>query len=235
MSVDDDRILSVSDDGKVTVKSAGSTKITISLPESTNYTAATSLTVEVTVNKRAYTVDSINKKYLYSRENEDSIDLLALLPADCGTVNFDVISTTDSSSFIEAPQYKEGKLAYKLAAGNIGNTATITVPVTTENYTINNGNSLIFNLELVEQKPLKPQGEITLQKNEMTYGEPLSVLQFNEAKFVDADTGEGIVGTLAWNAPDYKLEVGERLAEWIFTPDNVEYAPYIGYTTVTVQ
>ena len=235
VSVDDDRILSVSDDGKVTVKSAGSAKITNSLPESTNYTAATSLTVEVTVNKRAYTVDSINKKYLYSRENEDSIDLLALLPADCGTVNFDVISTTNSSSFIEAPQYKEGKLAYKLAAGNIGNTATITVPVTTENYTINNGNSLIFNLELVEQKPLKPQGEITLQKNEMTYGEPLSVLQFNEAKFVDADTGEGIVGTLAWNAPDYKLEVGERLAEWIFTPDNVEYAPYIGYTTVTVN
>ncbi len=235
VGVDDDWILSVSDDGKVTVKSAGSAKITISLPESTNYTAATSLTVEVTVNKRAYTVDSINKKYLYSRENEDSIDLLALLPADCGTVNFDVISTTDSSSFIEAPQYKEGKLAYKLAAGNIGNTATITVPVTTENYTINNGNSLIFNLELVEQKPLKPQGEITLQKNEMTYGEPLSVLQFNEAKFVDADTGEGIVGTLAWNAPDYKLEVGERLAEWIFTPDNVEYAPYIGYTTVTVN
>ena len=235
VGVDDDWILSVSDDGKVTVKSAGSAKITISLPESTNYTAATSLTVQVTVNKRAYTVDSINKKYLYSRENEDSIDLLALLPADCGTVNFDVISTTDSSSFIEAPQYKEGKLAYKLAAGNIGNTASITVPVTTENYTINNSNSLVFNLELVEQKPLKPQGEITLQKNEMTYGEPLSVLQFNEAKFVDADTGEGIVGTLAWNAPDYKLEVGERLAEWIFTPDNVEYAPYIGYTTVTVN
>lgn len=233
--VDDDWILSVSDDGKVIVKSAGSAKITISLPESTNYTAATSLTVQVTVNKRAYTVDSINKKYLYSRENEDSIDLLALLPADCGTVNFDVISTTDSSSFIEAPQYKEGKLAYKLAAGNIGNTASITVPVTTENYTINNSNLLVFNLELVEQKPLKPQGEITLQKNEMTYGEPLSVLQFNEAKFVDADTGEGIVGTLAWNAPDYKLEVGQRLAEWIFTPDNVEYAPYIGYTTVTVN
>lgn len=233
--VDDDWILSVSDDGKVIVKSAGSAKITISLPESTNYTAATSLTVEVTVNKRAYTVDSINKKYLYSRENEDSIDLLALLPADCGTVNFDVISTTDSSSFIEAPQYKEGKLAYKLAAGNIGNTASITVPVTTENYTINNSNLLVFNLELVEQKPLKPQGEITLQKNEMTYGEPLSVLQFNEAKFVDADTGEGIVGTLAWNAPDYKLEVGQRLAEWTFIPDNVEYAPYIGYTTVTVN
>ena len=233
--VDDDGILSVSDDGKVIVKSAGSAKITISLPESTNYTAATSLTVQVTVNKRAYTVDSINKKYLYSRENEDSIDLLALLPADCGTVNFDVISTTDSSSFIEAPQYKEGKLAYKLAAGNIGNTASITVPVTTENYTINNSNSLVFNLELVEQKPLKPQSEITLQKNEMTYGEPLSVLQFNEAKFVDADTGEGIVGTLAWNAPDYKLEVGQRLAEWTFIPDNVEYAPYIGYTTVTVN
>lgn len=77
------------------------------------------------------------------------------------------------------------------------------------------------NLELVEQKPLKPQGEITLQKNEMTYGESWSVLQFNEAKFVDEDTGEEIVGTLAWNDPDCKPEVGERQAEWTFTPDNV--------------
>ena len=234
-TVDDERILSVSDDGKVTVKSPGSAKITIYLPATKNYTAAKSLTVDVTVNKKAYTVEPVNKKYLYSKENEDAIDLLALLPKDCGSTNFEASSTTDSSSFIELPQYKERKLAYKLAMGDIGKKITITVPLRTDNYVINGNNTLTINLELVEQKPLKPQGEITLQKNEMTYGEPLSVLQFNEAKFVDADTGEGIVGTLAWNAPDYKLEVGERLAEWIFTPDNVEYAPYIGYTTVTVN
>lgn len=234
-TVDDEWILSVSDDGKVTVKSPGSAKITIYLPATKNYTAAKPLTVDVTVNKKAYTVESVNKKYLYSKENEDAIDLLALLPKDCGSTNFEASSTTDSSSFIELPQYKERKLAYKLAMGDIGKKITITVPLRTDNYVINGNNTLTINLELVEQKPLKPQGEITLQKNEMTYGEPLSVLQFNEAKFVDADTGEGIVGTLAWNAPDYKLEVGERLAEWIFTPDNVEYAPYIGYTTVTVN
>ena len=234
-TVDDERILSVSDDGKVTVKSPGSAKITIYLPATKNYTAAKPLTVDVTVNKKAYTVEPVNKKYLYSKENEDAIDLLALLPKDCGSTNFETSSTTDSSSFIELPQYKERKLAYKLAMGDIGKKITITVPLRTDNYVINGNNTLTINLELVEQKPLKPQGEITLQKNEMTYGEPLSVLQFNEAKFVDADTGEGIVGTLAWNAPDYKLEVGERLAEWIFTPDNVEYAPYIGYTTVTVN
>lgn len=234
-TVDDERILSVSDDGKVTVKSPGSAKITIYLPATKNYTAAKPLTVDVTVNKKAYTVEPVNKKYLYSKENEDAIDLLALLPKDCGSTNFEASSTTDSSSFIELPQYKERKLAYKLAMGDIGKKITITVPLRTDNYVINGNNTLTINLELVEQKPLKPQGEITLQKNEMTYGEPLSVLQFNEAKFVDADTGEGIVGTLAWNAPDYKLEVGERLAEWIFTPDNVEYAPYIGYTTVTVN
>ncbi len=234
-TVDDERILSVSDDGKVTVKSPGSAKITIYLPATKNYTAAKPLTVDVTVNKKAYTVEPVNKKYLYSKENEDAIDLLALLPKDCGSTNFEASSTTDSSSFIELPQYKERKLAYKLAMGDIGKKITITVPLRTDNYVINGNNTLTINLELVEQKPLKPQGEITLQKNEMTYGEPLSVLQFNEAKFVDADTGEGIVGTLAWNAPDYKLKVGQRLAEWTFIPDNVEYAPYIGYTTVTVN
>ena len=235
ISVDDERILSVSDDGKVTVISPGSATIKIYLPATKNYTKATPLTVDVTVNKKAYTVEPVNKKYLYSKENEDAIDLLALLPKDCGSANFDASSTTDSSSFIEVPQYKECKLVYKLAPGNIGKKITITVPLRIDNYIINGNNTLTINLELVEQKPLKLQGELTLQKNEMTYGESWSVLQFNEAKFVDEDTGEEIVGTLAWNDPDYKPEVGERQAEWTFTPDNVEYAPYIGYTTVTVK
>ena len=235
VDVEDDWIVSVSDDGKVTVKSTGSAKIRIYLPATRNYTAATPLTVDVTVNKKAYTVEPVNRKYLYSKENEDAIDLLPLLPKDCGSTNFGAISTTDSSSFIEAPLYKECKLAYKLATGDIGKKVTITVPIITDNYIINGNNTLTINLELVEQKPLKLQGELTLQKNEMTYGESWSVLQFKEAKFVDEDTGEEIVGTLAWNDPDFKPEVGERLAEWTFTPDNVEYAPYTGYTTVTVN
>ena len=233
--IEDERILSVSDDGKVTVNSSGSVKIMIYLPATKNYEAATPLTVDVTVNKKAYTVEPVNKKYLYSKKNEDAIDLLALLPKDCGSSNFNKSSTTDNSSFIEEPQYKECKLAYKLATGDIGKKITITVPVITDNYIINGNNTLTINLELVEQKPLKLQGELTLQKNEITYGESWSVLQFNEAKFVDEDTGEEIAGTLAWNAPDYKPEVGERQAEWTFTPDNVEYASYTGYATVTVN
>lgn len=235
VSVEDDWIVSVSDDGKVTVKSPGSAKIKMYLPATKNYTTATPLTVDVTVNKKAYTAEAVNRKYLYSKENEDAIDLLPLLPKDCGSSNFGAISTTDSSSFIEAPLYKECKLTYKLATGDIGKKITITVPVITDNYIINGNNTLTINLELVEQKPLKLQGELTLQKNEMTYGESWSVLQFNEAKFVDENTGEEVVGTLAWNDPDYKPEVGERLAEWTFTPDNVEYAPYTGYATVTVN
>ena len=236
VGVEDDWIVSVSDDGKVTVKSPGSAKIKIYLPATKNYTAVkTPLTVDVTVNKKAYTAESVNRKYLYSKENEDAIDLLPLLPKDCGSSNFGAISTTDSSSFIEVPQYKECKLAYKLATGDIGKKVTITVSIITDNYIINGNNTLTINLELVEQKPLKLQGELTLQKNEMTYGESWSVLQFHEAKFVDEDTGEEIVGTLAWTDPDDKPEVGERQAEWTFTPDNVEYAPYIGYATVTVN
>ena len=235
VSVEDDWIVSVSDDGKVTVKSPGSAKIKMYLPATKNYTTATPLTVDVTVNKKAYTAEAVNRKYLYSKENEDAIDLLPLLPKDCGSSNFGAISTTDNSSFIEEPQYKECKLAYKLATGDIGKKITITVPVITDNYIINGNNTLTINLELVEQKPLKLQGELTLQKNEITYGESWSVLQFNEAKFVDEDTGEEIAGTLAWNAPDYKSEVGERQAEWTFTPDNVEYASYTGYATVTVN
>ena len=236
VDVEDDWIVSVSDDGKVTVKGTGSAKIKIYLPATRNYTAVkTPLIVDVTVNKKAYTVEPVNRKYLYSKENEDAIDLLPLLPKDCGSANFGAISIIDSSSFIEVPQYKEGKLAYKIATGDIGKKVTITVPIITDNYIINGNNTLTINLELVEQKPLKLQGELTLQKNEMTYGESWSALQFKEAKFVDEDTGEEIVGTLAWNDPDYKPEVGERLAEWTFTPDNVEYAPYIGYAAVTVN
>ena len=212
VSVEDDWIVSVSDDGKVTVKSPGSAKIKMYLPATKNYTTATPLTVDVTVNKKAYTAEAVNRKYLYSKENEDAIDLLPLLPKDCGSVNFGAISTTDSSSFVEAPLYKECKLVYKLATGDIGKKITITVPVITDNYIINGNNTLTINLELVERKPLKLQGELTLQKNEMTYGESWSVLQFNEAKFVDENTGEEVVGTLAWNDPDYKPEVGERLA-----------------------
>ncbi|MFR5191637.1 MAG: hypothetical protein ACLTFZ_03390 [Lachnospiraceae bacterium] len=74
MSVDDDRILSVSDDGRGLSRVLEVRRLQF-LFLNLRTIAATSLTVEVTVNKRAYTVDSINKKYLYSRENEDSIDL----------------------------------------------------------------------------------------------------------------------------------------------------------------
>ena len=87
----------------------------------------------------------------------------------------------------------------------------------------------------MEQKLLKPQGEITLQNDTIIYGKTLSVLRFNEAKFWDADTREEVVGTLVWSAPDDRPEVGDHSAEWIFTPDNVEYAPYTGYISATVN
>ena len=233
-SVADDRILSVSADGIVIINGAGSATITISLPESKNYRTATPLTVDVTVNKKAYTADSISKRYLYSRENEDSIDLLTLLPADCGEVQYGAIST-GGGSFTEQPQIRSGKLAYKTASGNIGDKLTIAVTVTTDNYIINNDGKMLLNLELVEQKPVKPQNPVTLQNSVITYGETLSELHFNNVKFIDANTEEEVAGTLAWSRPDAKPNAGAYNAEWTFTPDNEEYALYTGSMTVTVN
>ena len=232
------KLLSISADGKVTLKGAGSAKITISLPESTNYTAATPLTVEVNIAQAYFNPPNIYRDFLFLRGGSDTIDLAALLPKDCGEITYGAVKTSDSKSILEgAPTIsQDGKLSYAVKAGGaVGDEATITVPVSTANYKINNNNEIRIEIRLIDQLPVQPKGSISLKTDTLTYGEALSSLQFNSAAFTDKVSGKTVPGKLSFDEPDKKPDAGYYNAAWTFTPTDDAYAKYKGTVKVSVK
>jgi len=76
---------------------------------------------------------------------------------------------------------------------------------------------------------------VSLTKNSVSYGEALSVLEFNDAVFVDSDTDTVLAGTLGWKDASIKPEMGTTSATWIFIPDNGDYAAVEGTVAITVN
>lgn len=225
-------VVSVSN-GTVTIQNAGMTTITVSLPESSNYNAAESKTITVSVAKKGgYTVSEINKKYYYDKENAANISLAALLPQNCGTVTYGEPATSGDVTFT-AVDVENGVLSYALAKGNINDEGTLTVPVVMRNYA---DIMVTVKVKLTEQIPveLKEGTEVTLVNNTLTYGKSLSNLEFNEAVFVDND-GDTVKGTLAWKEAAAKPNVETTSAVWVFTPDKPEYASLEGMTAIRVN
>lgn len=226
-------VVSVSN-GTVTIQNAGTATITVSLPASTNYNAAASRTITVNVaQKSGYTVAEMDKNYLYSRENTGSIDLAALLPKDCGTVTYGTPAASGNVTYSAAPAVNDGKLSYTLNSGNKDDEGTITVTVTTRNYT---DITITVKVKLTDQLSvsLKTGTEVTLKDNVLTYGEPLSKLVFSEAEFVDND-GKTVEGTLAWKDAAATPNVGTTSAVWVFTPTDTVYVKVEGMTAITVN
>ena len=231
------KLLSISADGKVTIKGAGSAEIMISLPESTNYTAADPLTVEVNIQQRNFSPDNIHRDFLFRRGGSDTIDLAALLPKDCGEITYGIAKTSDDENILEEVSVSpDGKLSYTVnTSGKAGDGATITVPVSTENYEINNNNGILVVISLINQMPVQPKGSISLKKDTLTYGEALSSLQFNSATFTDKVSGKTVPGKLSFDEPDTKPDAGYYNAAWTFTPTDDAYAKCKGVVTVTVK
>ena len=231
------KLLSISADGKVTLKGAGSAKITISLPESTNYTAAEPLTVIVNIEQAYFKPPKIYRDFLFLRGGSDSIDLAALLPKDCGGVTYDVVKTSDSKSILEGVSVsQDGRLSYTVKTnGAVGDEATITVPVSTANYNINTNQGILVVIKLIDQLPVQLKGSISLKKAALTYGEALSSLQFNSATFADKVSGKTVPGKLSFDEPDKKPEAGYYNAAWTFTPTDDAYAKCKGMITVSVK
>ena len=229
-------VVSVSN-GTVTILKAGTATITVSLPASTNYNAADSKTITVTVAKKSgYTVDEINRRYYYLRDNADTIDLSGYLPANCGTVSYGTPQVngelyTDGGK----PEVSvDGKLSYTVKrAETYDATGTIQVTVTTDNYA---DFTITVNVSLMDQIPVSLQSgsSVTLQNSTLTYGEALSTLTFNSAVFVDGD-GNEVTGTLAWKTPDEKPNAGTTSATWVFTPDDEAYATVEDTVAITVK
>ena len=231
------RLLSVSREGEVTIKGAGSAKIKILYPTAINYTEAEPLTVEVNIAQAYWNPPNIYRDFLFLRGGSDSIDLVALLPKDCGEITYGAVKTSDSKSILEGVSVsQDGKLSYTVkTGGTVGNEATITVPVSTENYNINTNQGILVVIRLIDQLPVQPKGSISLKTDTLTYGEALSSLQFNSATFVDTASRKTVPGKLSFDEPDKKPDAGYYNAAWTFTPTDDAYAKCKGMITVSVK
>lgn len=231
------RLLSVSREGEVTIKGAGSAKIKLLYPTAINYTEAEPLTVEVNIQQRNFSPDNIYRDFLFLRGGSDSIDLAALLPKDCGEITYGAVKTSDSKSILEGVSVsQDGRLSYTVKTdGAVGDEATITVPVSTANYKINNNNEIRIEIRLIDQLPVQPKGSISLKTDTLTYGEALSSLQFNSAAFMDKASRKTVPGKLSFDEPDKKPEAGYYNAAWTFTPTDDAYAKCKGMVTVSVK
>lgn len=235
ISAEDGHILSVSAEGMVTINRAGSAKIQISLPASKNYTEAVGFTVDVTINRKDVTVPELSRSYLYDRDSSDTIDLAALLPQDSGSVTYS-ISSWISSFFAMVQAAPSGKLYYTVKNGTIGDKGDIKVEVKTANYTINgNSGQITVKAALVDRKPIEPKTTVSVKNSTLTYGEPVSNLQFNSVTFVEQGTDKTVAGTLKWDNPDAVLGAGAQSVTWTFTPGNDEYQIVTGSLSITVE
>ena len=231
------RLLSVSREGEVTIKGAGSAKIKLLYPTAINYTEAEPLTVEVNIAQAYWNPPNIYRDFLFLRGGSDSIDLAALLPKDCGGVTYGVAKTSDSKSILEGVSVsQDGRLSYTVKTnGTVGDEATITVPVSTANYNINTNQGILVVIKLIDQLPVQLKGGISLKKAALTYGEALSSLQFNSATFEDKVSGKTVPGKLSFDEPDKKPDAGDYNAAWTFTPTDDAYAKCKGMITVSVK
>ena len=231
------RLLSVSREGEVTIKGAGSATIKLLYPTAINYTEAEPLTVEVNIARAYWNPPNIYRDFLFLRGGSDSIDLAALLPKDCGGVTYDVVKTSDSKSILEGVSVsQDGRLSYTVKTdGTVGDEATITVPVSTANYNINTNQGILVVIKLIDQLPVQLKGGISLKKAALTYGEALSSLQFNSATFADKVSGKTVPGKLSFDEPDKKPDAGDYNAAWTFTPTDDAYAKCKGMITVSVK
>lgn len=234
--VADDQIIAVDADGNVTIKNVGDAYITISLPESKNYTKSEPLKVYVEIRRKALSLKE-KREYLCIRENSDTIDIASLLPEDRGETTVGRIDVSAGEGFFSVePTLQEEMLSYTIREGDAGDLANIDVRVDSDNYIID----LHITVSRIAQKPVAPRDAVTLVSGTLTYGEPLSKLVFDDVIFIDdsmaESTDEKIVsGTLAWVEPDCKPTAGEHYMQWRFTPDNEEYAPTDGGVHFTVQ
>lgn len=234
--VADDQIIAVDADGNVTIKNVGDAYITISLPESKNYTKSEPLKVYVEIRRKALSLKE-KREYLCIRENSDTIDIASLLPEDRGETTVGRIDVSAGEGFFSVePTLQEELLSYTIREGDAGDLAYIDVRVDSDNYIID----LHITVSRIAQKPVAPRDEVTLVSSTLTYGEPLSKLVFDDVIFIDdsmaESTDEKIVsGTLEWVEPDCKPTAGEHYMQWRFTPDNEEYAPTDGGVHFTVQ
>ncbi len=225
--------------GTVSILNAGTAAITVSLPASENFQAATSQTITVNIEKaEAYTIEAINKEYVYTAGSDGmvSINLAKLLRADRGITTYSLEDNTAVYVVDEAVS-TDGMLSFAVnTSGSVGDATALTVKAVSGNYkdvTIKVNITLKDKLVTVEKTDAKVAVSDTL-----TYGETLSELALNleSAVFVVDGTDTVVEGTLAWVTPDAVPNTGTTTAQWKFTPkDAATYTEVTGNVVIVVN
>ena len=161
-----------------------------------------------------------------------------------GAVNYNGAQTISLSEGYTADSIVGGKAgnpnAYQLVlrinqtGSQTGEIGTVTIPVTTTNYT---GLTLTVKVKAVNQ--IIPEKVGTVSADAITYGQTLndSTITFT-GKMTDIAANEEVNGTFTWKDGAVKPDAGSYEAWWLFTPDESyggKYTTNTGDVTVTVN
>ena len=161
-----------------------------------------------------------------------------------GAVNYNGTQTISLSEGYTADSIVAGKAgipnAYQLVlrinqtGSQTGEIGTVTIPVTTTNYT---GLTLTVKVKAVNQ--IIPEKVGTVSAGAITYGQTLndSTITFT-GKMTDIAANEEVNGTFTWKDGAVKPDAGSYEARWLFTPDESyggKYTTNTGDVTVTVN
>ena len=189
----------------------------------------------------ALTIAPENKSYIYSSGSKGAVTLdlsEKLSGTDMGKVTYAVTKTEDTQNILDGnPTISDkGILQYTVKSMTnyqAGVKAVITVTIGSDRY---KDSTYTLTIQLSEKKLVKPQNDaaVTLQNSQLIEGQSLSALTFTNVAFVDSQSGQTVAGKLTFTNPETVPAVGTTTAEWVFTPDDSEYAAYTGNVSITV-
>ncbi len=231
---DGEGVVTVAEDGTVTILKAGTAKVRAYLPESQNYNAAEK-TITIQVDKKLLSNFKTSKNFYYDRDQNAELDIRAFLPEDCGAVEIERVSNPHEKVVIDKTAYddKTGILPYRVLTNDVGASATVILTVCIENYwTTDISLTVTWSPEL--DVYVGEGQKVALKNSVMTYGDSLSTLEFEPVEFVDVD-GNTVEGTLAWEDETKVPSHYDKKATWIFTPEDKRYAVLTDFVRITVN
>jgi hypothetical protein len=236
---------SVTDSHTTDIPSVGTDseyELTFTPEDNTGKYGKVTVKVKPTVGKQNYTDKTVNKDYYYDRDNEESIDLSAYLPSDCGTSPAPTFTdlkkgTDDGIRYTTEPSISGSTLTYTVKKGESDKSGTITITVTTQNY---QNYKIVLKINLTGQKKVavKKDTAVALKDSTLVYGETLSNLEFaaDSAIFVVEGTNEVVNGTLEWKDKTLAPTVGTTSVKWVFKPtDATYYKEFEGEVAISVS
>lgn len=228
--------------GKVTLNKTAATKNYV-LKDNGTFTATGTITKAA-----APTGGSVELTIYNGVQREYLVDLPPLPDLEngksYGAVNYNGAQTISLSEGYTANSMVGGKAgnpnAYQLVlrinqtGSQTGEIGTVTIPVTTTNYT---GLTLTVKVKAVNQ--IIPEKVGTVSADAITYGQTLndSTITFT-GKMTDIAANEEVNGTFTWKDGAVKPDAGSYEAWWLFTPDESyggKYTTNTGDVTVTVN